>query len=119
MYDLVIIISTWDYQNNLEQFVKVLGDINKSKAILLNSFELVMWNINKNYLFGIESKGVELFKTLKRDELTVSDIEQAFEQLHSNELIIKPTVSANSDDTFRIRKSDFDSFKKSGISFYG
>ena len=63
-YDLVIIRSTWDYQNNLEQFSKVLYDINESKAILLNSFELVMWNINKNYLFEMESKGVELVSTI-------------------------------------------------------
>ncbi|MEW7277375.1 hypothetical protein ABW636_02120 [Aquimarina sp. 2201CG1-2-11] len=111
-YDLVIIRSTWDYQSNLEQFSEVLKEINDSKAILLNNIELVMWNINKNYLFEIENNGIELVQTIIKPHLEKSDIEDAFDKFNSNELIIKPTISANADDTFRIVKGDFNSFEK-------
>ncbi len=111
-YDLVIIRSTWDYQSNLEQFSEVLKEINDSKAILLNNIELVMWNINKNYLFEIENNGIELVQTIIKPYLEKSDIENAFDKFNNNELIIKPTISANADDTFRIVKGDFNSFEK-------
>ena len=49
-YQAVIIRSTWNYQNKWEKFCEVLNEINKSKAFLYNSLNIVKWNIDKKYL---------------------------------------------------------------------
>jgi hypothetical protein len=105
MFDLVIIRSPWDYQAHLDAFLDVLQQIDESKAILINSLKIVRWNINKNYLFDLESKGVELVPTIKANSLKKSDVISAFEQFNSSELIVKPIIGANADDTFRIQKN--------------
>lgn len=105
-YDRVIIRSPWNYQDHLEDFLSVLEEIDTSKAILLNSLDIVKWNINKNYLFDLEEKGIELVPTIKTFSPTRFDIEQSFVKFSSDEIIIKPIIGANADDTFRIHKND-------------
>lgn len=106
VYDLVIIRSPWNYQQNLNRFLEVLDNIEASQATLLNSRELVQWNLNKNYLFELERKGVELVPTLKQTSLKTSDIENTFTRFQTEALIVKPIIGANADDTFRIQKKD-------------
>lgn len=105
-FDLVIIRSPWDYQDHLEQFLKVLEDIDQSTATLLNSLRIVKWNIDKSYLFELESKGVELVPTIKRYGLTQTDLDRAFEKFGAEVLVVKPIIGANADDTFRVAKND-------------
>ena len=116
-FDLVIIRSPWDYQDHIEAFLKVLETIDQSSTILLNSLDTVKWNINKNYLFELEKKGIELIPTLKFNNLQKADIEQAFEKLKTKELIIKPIVGANADDTYRINPNDTERFQKIEVIF--
>ena len=118
LFDLVIIRSTWDYQDHLNQFIKVLNNIQKSRAILLNSLELVKWNINKNYLFDLENKGVELVPSIKTISLKMTDIKSAFEKFKTAELIVKPTIGANADDTFRIKKKGVTDFEELESTFH-
>lgn len=105
-FDLVVIRSPWDYQNHLIEFLRVLYKINQSKAILLNPLELVHWNINKSYLFELEDKGVELVPTIKPSILQLSDIQEAFKAFETEELIVKPLIGANADDTYRLKISE-------------
>ncbi|NVJ85394.1 MAG: hypothetical protein HWE15_03765 [Algoriphagus sp.] len=104
-FDLVVIRSPWDYQQHLEEFIKVLEKIEKSRAVLLNPFDIVKWNIHKNYLFELEEKGVELVPTIRFSTLSAAQLEEAFNQFESQEIIVKPLVGANADDTFRLQKS--------------
>jgi glutathione synthase/RimK-type ligase-like ATP-grasp enzyme len=105
-FDLVVIRSPWDYQKHLDRFLKVLDNIEDSRAILLNSRKLVQWNLNKNYLFELERKGVEVVPTLKHASVKSSDIVNAFNRFQTEALIVKPIIGANADDTFRIHKKD-------------
>jgi len=116
-FDLVIIRSPWDYQDNVAQFFEVLNDIENSKAILLNSLEIVKWNLDKNYLFDLEKKGVELIPTIKTLGFKKTDIKNAFVDFESNELIIKPSIGANADFTYRIKRDEDVDYKKLSIEF--
>jgi glutathione synthase/RimK-type ligase-like ATP-grasp enzyme len=118
-YDMVVIRSPWDYQKHIAQFLSVLDDIEQSKATLLNSLDLVKWNINKNYLFELEKIGVELVPTLKHYSLKVQDIEQAFGHFDTEEVIVKPIIGANADDTYRIKKSNTGTFSQFEAVFQG
>lgn len=111
-FDLVLVRSPWDYQQHLKEFQKVLSQIQRSKAILLNSLELMQWNIHKGYLFELQEKGVELVPTIRFSSLEKEAIEQAFENLNSDQLIIKPLIGANADDTFWIRRDQAESWEK-------
>jgi len=107
-YDAVIIRSPWDYQDHSEEFLSVLEKINQSKAVLANSLETIKWNINKNYLSELSVQGVLIVPTLWQQKYSDNQIDEAFEHFDTKELIIKPCISANADDTFRLSKSDTD-----------
>ncbi len=101
-YDIVAIRSPWDYQHRLEQFIEVLEKIETSSAVLHNSLALVQWNIDKNYLFQLEREGIAIVPTHRLDQPTPEDVRQLFRRFDSAGVILKPTVSANADDTFHI-----------------
>lgn len=101
-YDAVIVRSPWDYQQQLEQFVRVLNEIDKSRALLANSLELQLWNINKLYLKQLKNKGCKIVPTQWHKSYSKDMLAQAFDYFICDELIIKPCVSAGASDTFRI-----------------
>ena len=105
-FDAVIIRSPWDYQNSPSEFLAVLNDIENSSALLANSLDVVNWNLNKKYLAQLEQKGVTIVPTIWNDQFSQNLLSQAFNLLQTNELILKPAISANADDTFRLNKSE-------------
>lgn len=103
-YEAVIIRSPWDYQQDAKRFMQVLRDIDASSARLENPLSLVKWNIDKAYLRELEDQGILIVPTLWRNQLQPEGLDHAFKTLKTDELIIKPTISANADDTFRVKK---------------
>lgn len=111
-YDLVIIRSPWDYQDHLDQFFKVLKNIDESNAILLNSLKIVQWNINKEYLSDLEKKGGDIVPTIRKTGIKRTDILHAFDTFKTEEIIVKPMIGANADDTYRISKEKQNNFNE-------
>ena len=107
-YHVAVIRSPWDYQQDPEAFMQVLETIEKSSCKLYNGLDIVRWNLDKNYLFELGERGVELVPTLKGEYLTKADLINFFEQLQTNHLVIKPMVGANADDTFSLHKETLD-----------
>ena len=102
-YDAVIVRSTWDYQNDSENFVGVLEKINDISH-LENDLDLMIWNMNKNYLFDLEQKGVKIVDTIWEKSFNPDLANEYFAKLKTDEIIIKPNISANADNTFRLTK---------------
>jgi glutathione synthase/RimK-type ligase-like ATP-grasp enzyme len=105
-FDLVIVRSTWDYQDDPDAFVKCLERIDASSARLENPLSLMRWNLSKDYLKALAEKSVPILPTLWYEQYDSTMLNQAFEHFKSDELIIKPLVSANADHTYRFRKND-------------
>ena len=63
-FDMVVLRTTWDYQNDLESFLKVLEQIDASNAMLQNDLDLIKWNIRKTYLYDLEKEGNRIVPTL-------------------------------------------------------
>lgn len=101
-FDAVLIRSTWDYQQDPQHFLRVLQRIDKSSAILQNCLQLVEWNIKKTYLKSLQNKGFSIVPTIWGETLQHNDFASCFERLNSTEIIIKPVVSANADNTYRL-----------------
>jgi glutathione synthase/RimK-type ligase-like ATP-grasp enzyme len=105
-FDAVVVRSTWDYQADAERFLSVLEEI-ASATILLNSLEVVRWNLDKRYLLDLERAGVPIVPTRVVTSATPDSIRTAAAELGDpSALIVKPTVSANADHTHRLRRGD-------------
>lgn len=109
-FDAVIIRSTWDYQQDAKAFMQVLKEI-ESKTILLNSLKIAQWNINKNYLREVQQKGAKIIPTIWLEEFDFEPVKSYFDYFKTNQIIIKPTISANSDNTFWLKKETFENQK--------
>lgn len=101
-FEVVVIRSPWDYQDHPQQFLDVLQQIEASDAVLLNSLATVQWNISKSYLKTFASNGVPIVPTLWFTTFDLAAMQQAYSDWDTPELIIKPQISANADDTFRL-----------------
>ena len=111
-YESVIVRSTWDYQDFQEDFLRVLDDIDRSKARLENSLALMKWNINKMYLKELEESGVFIIPGKFASTYEHSLADSIFSEYQCDEIIIKPCVSANSDDAFRLSRPELDRAKE-------
>lgn len=106
-YEAVIIRSTWDYQEDADLFMRVLKNIEESGVLLLNSYAIAQWNINKNYLREVESKGSETIPTIWKENFDYDEIAGYFKSLATLQIVIKPTISANSDNTFWLKAESY------------
>lgn len=106
-FDYVIVRSTWDYQQHAKDFLACLEDIDASSAVLLNPISLIKWNIEKYYLKDLQEKGVPIVETTWCSEFNNNVIEESFERFSCDTVVIKPTLSANADDTFKLSAADW------------
>lgn len=100
-FDAVIIRTTWDYQNDSKAYLSVLEAISHATH-LENDISLVRWNMHKSYLRDLEQRGIGIVPTLWMWEFSAKRLEELFAVLNCKELIIKPVIGANADDTFRL-----------------
>lgn len=108
-YDLVVIRTPWDYQQAPEEFMRVLEDIDRATR-LENPIEVVRWNLRKTYLRDLEQRGIQIVETYWGAEpMTLDLLKECQDRFGSEEVIVKPVVSANADFTYRLRPEQFDS----------
>lgn len=104
-YDGAVIRTTWDYQNHLVAFLRVLRRIHKETR-LANPLKLVEWNIEKStYLRDLEKRGARIIPSIwHRGKIGRREIRAWFDQLQTDQLVIKPTVGANALDTLVVKR---------------
>jgi hypothetical protein len=103
-FDLVVIRSTWDYQHHAEQFLGVLETIERAGVRLENGSEIARWNMPKTYLRELAARGIETVPTFWRDGLSPGELMPLFEELRSDEGVIKPVMSANAQGAWRLNR---------------
>lgn len=103
-YEVVVIRSPWDYQSEPNAFLDVLAAIDRSPARLENALAVVRWNLAKTYLRQLEERGVRVVPTRWFDDWDGRSVAAAFDAFENDEIILKPTIGANADDTFRVRR---------------
>ncbi|NCF68110.1 MAG: hypothetical protein GWP61_19260, partial [Chloroflexi bacterium] len=103
-FDAVVIRTTWDYQNDVQTFLAVLAEIDRTTR-LENSLSVVRWNMHKRYLRDLEQQGIGIVPTLWGQALSRERLRALFAELQVEEVVIKPAIGANADDTFRLARS--------------
>lgn len=102
-FDIVVIRTPWDYQNEPERFLRVLAEIESSGTRLENPLSLAKWNFDKRYLIDLKRRGIPIVPTLWGEgEFTADDVANWLTELDTREAVIKPTISATAQDTFRL-----------------
>jgi glutathione synthase/RimK-type ligase-like ATP-grasp enzyme len=101
-YDLVVIRSAWDYQQDPVAFLACLKQIEISSARLENSLKIVQWNISKDYLKDLQNQGINIVPSLWFDSFSFAELEQSFSHFKTPQIVIKPLISANADHTYRL-----------------
>ena len=96
-YDLVYICTPWDYQSDVGAFLDVLETIERSSAQLVNSLELVRWNLEKTYLQELEIRGADIVPSLFFDRFDVERVAACFAAHNTGKIVVKPVVGANAD----------------------
>lgn len=104
-FDLVIIRTTWDYVQRINDFLPKLRLID-SQAPLMNSFEVVEWNHHKFYLKELEARGVKIVPT---QNFTYPGTITAPADWKNDHFIIKPAVSATAYKTMIVKREDLNS----------
>jgi hypothetical protein len=105
-YEAVVIRTTWDYQHHADEFINVLAKIEASSARLENPLDIVRWNLNKKYLGVMEERGCPIVPTLWDRTYTGSAFKEWLVELETDQVIIKPTVSATAQHTYRLKRFD-------------
>ena len=101
-FDAVVIRSTWDYAANLDAFLDVLSAIENTGAPLFNGLELVRWNVQKTYLRDLADGGVPIVPTVWRKRLRRGELPSLFDELRTNEAVVKPVVGAGAEGAIRL-----------------
>ncbi|MFF5082993.1 RimK family alpha-L-glutamate ligase [Actinoplanes sp. NPDC000266] len=95
-YDLVVIRSPWDYVPRRAGFVAWARGV----PSLLNPADIIEWNTDKRYLGELAGAGLPVTPT---DFVAPGD---TWTSPESGEWVVKPTISAGSQDTGRYRLPD-------------
>lgn len=103
-FDMVAIRSTWDYHRRIDEFLRwarSTADVTR----LMNPLAIIEWNTDKRYLNDLQNAGFAVVPTIfvepGRD--ASGDVHRLLQQ---GDVVVKPSISAGSNDTER--HSSFD-----------
>ncbi|MEU7804727.1 hypothetical protein AB0B10_36280 [Micromonospora arborensis] len=96
-YDLVVLRSPWDYALRRDEFVAWAASV----AALVNPADVVRWNTDKRYLAELSATGVPTVPTS-----WVEPGESWQLPAETGEYVLKPAISAGSQDTGRYDLAD-------------
>jgi glutathione synthase/RimK-type ligase-like ATP-grasp enzyme len=101
-FDLVLPMVTWGYHLRLSEWFAFLDRAEAERWPMLNPPRLLRWNSDKAYLAELGGKGIASVPTLEVDHLNEAALTAAHGVLGSEQVVIKPPVSAGAWGTFRL-----------------
>jgi glutathione synthase/RimK-type ligase-like ATP-grasp enzyme len=105
-YDLVLPLVVWGYHLQYEEWQRFLDRLETEQLPVTNPPRLLRWNSDKAYLKELGGKGIPTVKTIEVESLDDDELAAAAARLGTEELVVKPPVSASATGTHRIRAGD-------------
>ncbi|HKH28799.1 MAG TPA: hypothetical protein VKA61_10765 [Sphingomicrobium sp.] len=105
-YDLVLPLVVWGYHLQYEEWQRFLDGIEAEQLPVTNPPRLLRWNSDKAYLKELAGKGIPTVDTIEVESLDDGELAAAAARLGTEELVVKPPVSASATGTHRIRRGD-------------
>ena len=107
----VLFRTIWDYFERFNEFWVWLEQV-KTKTRLINSYELIKWNIDKHYLKDISSWGIETVPTYFADKGCNMKLHEIAKRNQWKDLVIKPAISASAFKTYKILANEIQANEK-------
>lgn len=101
---LCLFRTTWDYFHRFAEFSTWLQKVS-SVTSLLNSPELIHWNVDKHYLQDLAKKGVCIVPSSFRSRGNQNNLSSWIQEMGGEEWVIKPTVSGAARHTYRFNSA--------------
>lgn len=95
----VIFRTTWDYFDRFTEFSKWLERID-ALTTMINSKELIDWNLDKKYLLELERKGVRIPQTFYLEKGEERSLEEIVAASGWRKCILKPAISGAARHTY-------------------
>ncbi|NUT00632.1 MAG: hypothetical protein HOP96_06630 [Sphingomonas sp.] len=105
-YDLVLPLVVWGYHLQYDEWLEWLDRVEADRLDVVNPPAMLRWNSDKAYLTELAAKGVPTIETIEVRALRDADLAAASERFGTDELVVKPPVSASATGTHRIRVGD-------------
>ena len=101
----VVFRTTWDYFERFEEFKNWLKHV-ASKTTLINSQQLIQWNIDKHYLKDLKGKGIHIPPTEFIEINTEITLKDLHNKLGWQETILKPCIAGAARHTYRLNSEN-------------
>jgi hypothetical protein len=105
-FDLILPLLAWGYQRDTVRWFRALDLWEAGGLPFANPITLLRWNTDKDYLFDLESAGLSTVPTVESHALCAEDLDDARTKFGTDDLVIKPSISAGADRTFCLARGD-------------
>ncbi|TDQ25627.1 ATP-grasp domain-containing protein [Tenacibaculum caenipelagi] len=93
--------TTWDYFDRFDEFSEWLNKVSK-QTILLNSENIIRWNIDKHYLQDLQQNGVHICESYFIEKGTQSTLKELSIKYGLKEFVLKPCISGAARHTYKV-----------------
>lgn len=100
--------TTWDYAERFAEFADWLMEVS-IKTRLINSYDIISWNLDKHYLADLERAGVNTVKTHFIEVNDTRTLAEIHKELGWEHTVLKPSISAAAKDTYQLTTADLTS----------
>jgi glutathione synthase/RimK-type ligase-like ATP-grasp enzyme len=104
-YDAVVIRSTWDYWERLEEF-RAWADRVGAVTRLLNGPDVVRWNTDKAYLLELEERGAPIVPTAWLGQGDRIDLAELLDDRGWRRAVLKPLIGAGASGLLVVDRDD-------------
>ncbi|MDT7833244.1 hypothetical protein RQM59_12675 [Flavobacteriaceae bacterium S356] len=97
----IIFRTTWDYFDRYQEFSAWLNEVSKVTT-LLNSENLIRWNIDKHYMQDLQDNGVHICETYFVEPGETASLKELVKRYDLNDFVLKPCISGGARHTYKI-----------------
>ena len=105
-FELVLVRTIWDYHVKIDKYLSWLDDLSKSGVVVLNPLKVLQWNYHKFYLQELSQKGVPVAESSFIRKGDISRLNEAMANLKTEEVILKPAISATAYGLLKVQKHE-------------
>ena len=97
----ILFRSTWDYFDRYPEFSTWLNNVSK-QTTLLNSENIIRWNIDKHYLQDLQKNGVHICESYFVETSETKTLQELATQHNLTNFVLKPCISGGGRHTYKI-----------------
>lgn len=103
--DLALPLMAWGYHRDVARWFAQIDRWTTAGTNFANPLPMLRWNADKRYLLDFAAKGVAVVPTRCSPSIDDAELAAARIAFQMDNIVVKPPVSAGSDDTFLLRGS--------------